>query len=103
MTKDRRKTKTSGLGRTFFPRRVNQGPRRLKGNSQYHTDCQYHLNQWVCHTSQECSKNPANADSSTPSKGEKPNSRRLKAAKLAAALLEDEGDESGEESQGDDP
>jgi hypothetical protein len=27
----------------------------------YHVTCQYHPNQWVCHSSEDCSKNPSNA------------------------------------------
>jgi hypothetical protein len=34
---------------------------------QYHVNCPHHPNQWVCHTAQECSKNPKGADPATPS------------------------------------
>jgi hypothetical protein len=69
---------------------------------QYHVGCEYHPKQWVCHSTAECSKNPANADSKGPSDGpDKPNKRRLKAAQLAAAVLEDDGGgDSAEDSQG---
>jgi hypothetical protein len=71
----------------------------------YHVACKFHPDRWVCHTSEQCSKNPSNAgsaSSSTPDTDQgvkKASARRLKAAKLAAALLE-EGDE-GEESDDD--
>jgi hypothetical protein len=71
---------------------------------QYHVNCPYHPNQWVCHSAKECSKNPeAATDAATPDTAASsvPSARRLKAAKLAAAVLAAEGD-SGDESQGDD-
>jgi hypothetical protein len=70
---------------------------------EYHVNCPYHPNQWVCHSSQECSKNPKDSDAATPSgdAGLTMKAQKLEAAKLAAALLA-EGDDSGEESQGDD-
>jgi hypothetical protein len=52
----------------------------------------------VCHTEQECHKNPASADKKAGKSD--PNSRRLKAAKLAAAVLE--GEEDVEEDSEDD-
>jgi hypothetical protein len=64
-------------------------------------DCKFHPKQWVCHSSDECSKNPSNSDSA-PKGAPKTsnNSRRLKAAKLAAAILEDDDGDSADESQG---
>ena len=64
----------------------------------YHVDCDYHPGQWVCHTTLECSKNPANSNTSQSSAppASTPAARRLKAAQLAAALLEDEDDDEGE-------
>jgi hypothetical protein len=60
----------------------------------YHVDRKFHPKQWVCHTSEECSKNPANADGNEPTS----NKKRLKAAKLSAAILEEEdGDDSAED------
>jgi hypothetical protein len=63
---------------------------------EYHVACKYHPKQWVCHSSEECSKNPDNTENDPPSS----NKKRLKAAKLAAAILEenDDEEESGEES-----
>jgi hypothetical protein len=70
---------------------------------QYHVNCPHHPNQWVCHTPQECSKNPQN-DGATPptttSTGAG-NPKKLKAARLAAAVLTEEN-ESDYDSQGDD-
>jgi hypothetical protein len=71
---------------------------------QYHVNCPHHPNQWVCHTAQECSKNTTGSGAATPS-GDAATATRAKlaAAKLAAAaLLAGEGDDSGEESQGED-
>jgi hypothetical protein len=70
----------------------------------YHVNCQYHPNQWVCHETADCSKNPANAGAAPPATGTPPvasgtsSSRRLRQAQLAAALLE-EGGESDEEDE----
>jgi hypothetical protein len=68
----------------------------------YHVNCPFHPNQWVCHTSQECSKNP-NGSTTPPTGSDTSSSQgsRLSAAKLAAAALT-EGNESGDDSQGDD-
>jgi hypothetical protein len=66
---------------------------------QYHVNCEYHKNQWVCHSSLECNSNPANK-SKSPSAPEA--SRRLKAAKLAAAALEEDEDASGDPSEEED-
>jgi hypothetical protein len=64
----------------------------------YHVNCPNHPNQWVCHTAKECSKNPVNANPAPlGNSSSNPSSRRLKAAKLAAAILE-EAEESGDES-----
>ena len=85
--------------------------KEFKGK-HYHIGCKFHEKRWVCHTSEECSKNPANAaaasaaaasaasadaaaaDTATPVK--KP-SKRLKAAQLAAALLEEAEEDDDEE------
>jgi hypothetical protein len=67
---------------------------------QYHVNCPYHPNQWVCHSAKECSKNPETVtDAATPdaAASSAPNARRLKAAKLVAAALAAE-DDSGDES-----
>ena len=70
----------------------------------YHVNCPYHQAQWVCHSPEECTKNPANEGSPHPGRspgaGSAPSSRKLKAAKLAAAILEDTADLDGE-SEGD--
>jgi hypothetical protein len=66
---------------------------------QHHVNCPFHKDKWVCHTVDECSKNPKNASTGgPPTAGARPagsRSRRLQAAQLAAALLEEseEGDE----------
>jgi hypothetical protein len=33
---------------------------KVVDGKNYHLACEHHLNQWVCHTTAECSKNPAN-------------------------------------------
>ena len=61
----------------------------------YHLECAHHPKQWVCHTTEECSKNPDNT--ATP---RTPNKQRLKEARIAAAALlaeEGEDDESEED------
>jgi hypothetical protein len=79
---------------------------KLFEGKQYHVNCPYHKDQWVCHTNDECSKNPANATGGTarPPSGERPadpGARRLQRAQLAAALLA-EGEESDEGEEADD-
>jgi hypothetical protein len=71
---------------------------------QYHVNYPYHLNQWFCHSAPECSKNPAaDANAVVPDAAASlaPATQRLKAAKLAAAVLATKNN-SGEESQDDD-
>jgi hypothetical protein len=68
------------------------------GGKQYHVNCLHHPNQWVCHTTAECSKNPINAG--TPPPGQT-TERKLPGAKLAASLSDDSGN-TEEESEGDD-
>jgi hypothetical protein len=53
----------------------------------YHVNCPWHPDQWVCHSVDECTKNPKNAGGPPASASGTPSSRRLKAAKLVAALL----------------
>ncbi len=66
----------------------------VDGNS-YHLTCEHHPNQWVCHTSEECSKNPKNNGVPQYSKDNADNAKkRLKAARIAAAaLLAEAGDD----------
>jgi hypothetical protein len=62
------------------------------GGKQYHVNCKHHPNQWVCHTTAECSKNPINAGMTPPGKPESSSTeRRLQGAKLAASLNDDSG------------
>jgi hypothetical protein len=49
----------------------------------YHLACAHHPKQWVCHTTEECSKNPAN--NGVPKVDGK---ERLKMARIAAAAAE---------------
>jgi hypothetical protein len=85
----------------IFPKAGEPTTKEFEGKL-YHVNCQYHPNQWVCHSEQECSKNPGTgADTAPHNANANSNSRRLKAAKLAAAILAEE-DASGDESQGDD-
>jgi hypothetical protein len=77
----------------------NEPTTKLFESKQYHVNCPYHKGQWVCHTLDECFKNPANASTSgdLPSSGVSAattSSRRLQRAQLAAALLDD-GDDDG--------
>ena len=71
-------------------------------DKHYHLACKHHPSKWVCHSTEECSLNPANeasASASTPTTAneDKKAAKRLKKAELAASLLEE-----AEESQGDD-
>ena len=64
---------------------------------EYHVNCPYHKDQWVCHPVAECFQNPANATAggraaATPASS----SRRLQRAQLAAALLEEDGEDADE-------
>jgi len=68
---------------------------KVVDGTSYHLDCEHHPKQWVCHTSEECSKNPKNngvprysSDSADSAK------KQLKAARIAAtALLAEQGDD----------
>jgi hypothetical protein len=85
-----------------LPKEGEPTPKSFAGKT-YHFACKYHPNQWVCHTAQECSKNPANTDESHGNDGPSSNKKRLKAAKLAVAILEeDDGEDLAEQSEGDD-
>jgi hypothetical protein len=56
----------------------------------YHLACEHHPKQWVCHTTAECSKNPAN--NGVPKDADSKQS--LKKARIAAAaLLAEEGED----------
>ena len=80
-----------------------QGEPRTKdfGGKHYHVDCKYHPDQWVCHSTAECSKNPAN-DGTPPAKPETSSTeRRLQGAQLANSITDDSGN-TEEESDGDD-
>jgi hypothetical protein len=93
-----------------MPKEGEPVTKEFKGK-HYHIGCKFHENRWVCHTTEECSKNPANADAASaaaasaasaadaPTTTAKKPSKRLKAAQLAAALLE-EDEEDGEASLG---
>ena len=59
----------------------------------YHLKCAHHPDQWVCHTTEECSKNPANEGKKTWSEPK----QRLKEAKIAAAALIDPEEEDSDE------
>jgi hypothetical protein len=58
----------------------------------YHLACEHHPKQWVCHTTAECSKNPAN--NGVPK--DENSKQRLKKARIAAAALLAEGGEDEE-------
>ena len=71
---------------------------------QHHVNCPWHKEKWVCHTPEECLKNPANAPTggrpATNNRSTTPGSRRLQAAQLAVALLEEgEVDEEDEQEE----
>jgi hypothetical protein len=56
----------------------------------YHLVCEHHPKQWICHTTAECSKNPAN--NGVPRDAD--SKQRLKKARIAAAaLLAEEGED----------
>jgi hypothetical protein len=63
----------------------------------YHLACEHHTNQWVCHTTAECSKNPANNGVPKDAQAK----QRLKKARLAGADLLAEDEEEEEESDED--
>jgi hypothetical protein len=63
---------------------------KVMDGKNYHLECEHHPNQWVCHTTAECSKNPAN--NGVPK--DVNSKQRLKKARLAAAaLLAEEGED----------
>ena len=97
-SKTARKNKSNEWAwKDILPKEGDPVTKDFKGK-HYHLECKFHPDRWVCHTSEECSKNP---DATTANKSS-PEKRRLKAAKLAAALLEEDND-SGDESVETDP
>jgi hypothetical protein len=78
---------------------------KLFEGKQYHVNCPFHKDQWVCHTLEECLKNPANSPSgdrpASSVTAVTPGARRLQRAQMAAALLED-NDAVDEEDDNDD-
>ena len=63
---------------------------KVVDGTTYHLECEHHPKQWVCHTTAECSKNPAN-DGVPKDANSK---QRLKKARIAAAaLLSEEGED----------
>jgi hypothetical protein len=68
---------------------------KVMDGKNYHLECEHHPNQWVCHTTAKCSKNPAN--NGVPKDAN--SKQRLKKACLAAAALlaEDGEDEESDE------
>jgi hypothetical protein len=65
----------------------------------YHLECENHPNQWVCHTTAKCSKNPAN--NGVPKDANSKQRLKKEARLAAAALLAEEGKE--EEESDEDP
>ena len=78
----------------LLPKTGEPRTREFEGKT-YHVDCPHHPDQWVCHTVGDCSKNPKNAGKPAD-KASRPSSsgaKRLKAAKIAAALLAEDDDD----------
>jgi len=75
---------------------------KIVDGKSYHLECPHHPGQWVCHTADECSKNPANADrqrhQSWPTK--ESGKQRLKEARIAAAATIDHDDVDSDEDPG---
>jgi hypothetical protein len=70
---------------------------KVVAGKSYHLACAHHPKQWVCHTTEECSKNPAN--NGVPKLDGK---ERLKMACIAdaAQLAEEEAEGSDEDPDG---
>ncbi len=68
---------------------------KVVDGTSYHLECEHHPKQWVCHTSDECSKNPKNNGVPNYSSDSADNvKKRLKAARIAAAaVLAEQGDD----------
>jgi hypothetical protein len=96
-SKSGKKDKNKWAWKNVMPKDDEPKTKEFEGR-KYHIDCKYHPKQWVCHTESECSKNPANAGNA----GQTPAvDRRLPAASINPALA-DQGEDSAEDSQGDD-
>jgi hypothetical protein len=78
---------------------------KLFDGKQYHVNCPFHKDQWVCHTLAECLKNPANATAEdTPAASvpaATPGARRLQLAQLASALLADDANADADDAEDD--
>ena len=88
-----RRTKTNRPEKNVMPKDDKPKTKDFEGR-KYHIDCKYHAKQWVSHAESECSKNPANAGQSPAV------DRRLPPANINPALA-DQGEDSAEDSQGD--
>jgi hypothetical protein len=90
------KERRRGPGRKSFLRnpKERESVTKVVDDTSYHLVCEIHPKQWVCHTSDECSKNPKNngvpccsGDSAVNAK------KQLKAARIAAAAaVTEQGD-----------
>jgi hypothetical protein len=73
-----------------IPPKEGEPVTKVVGGKHYHLTCEHHPNQWVCHTSEQCSKNPKN--NGVPKYTDE--NSKLQAARLAAtALAAEEGQE----------
>jgi hypothetical protein len=80
-TKKPKTARKDNKWKNTLPKAGNPTTKEFKGK-QYQVNCPYHPNQWVCHSSQECSKNPKGSDAATFSgdAGSATKSQKLKAS-----------------------
>jgi hypothetical protein len=75
--------------KNVIPKKGQPSTKQFEGKT-YHINCVHHPNQWVCHSSAECHKaSPSGTSNPTPTPTAS-KAQRLKAAKLAAAAINDE-------------
>jgi hypothetical protein len=101
--KEKRATKDSSKGKQDRERKwawkkvlpkEGEPVTKVVDGKNYHLACEHHPNQWVCHTTAECSKNPANNGVPKDAQAK----QRLKKARLAAAaFLAEDYEESDED------
>jgi hypothetical protein len=88
--KAKQKARDDKCARKRIPPKEGEPVTKVVGGKHYHLTCEHHPNQWVCHTSEQCSKNPKN--NGVPKYPDE--NSKLQAARLAAtALAAEEGQE----------
>jgi hypothetical protein len=92
--KEKIKARVAKWAWTKIPPKEGEPVTKIFQGRTFHLECAHHPNEWVCHTTDDCFKNPSNVEAKkSAEKG------RLKKAQLAAAAVAAEEDGSDYESE----